>query len=335
MKQDKLPSHFKQISGDKPGPNVVILGGVHGDEKIGIKVIKELCDFFNISQDFSEPKKEIFNRNITGNLFLGIGNPEAVKLNQRGVNGQDLNRCFVPEQLEKESQYDLADHQRARELLPLFEQTDYLIDLHSTSSPSESFICFQESSEFHKRLYKHVPVNYILTDPTTPSVLSKPQEMSVLGTTDYFVSQFGGSGYLEKKYKYNGGVGLCYETGHFKDHSKLEEVIKVVLKMLTQTNTIESTFVAEKDLNYNLEKYEQGEYKLVHCEQAESTNFSYKENMDKSWIEVEAGDVIGEYTDLEKQVTSPKDGLLLFPLNSEKIRYRGDGLFYIAKKVQP
>jgi hypothetical protein len=333
MKQDKLPTHFKQILGKQPGPNIVILGGVHGDEKLGIKVIKELCDSFNISQDFSAPEKKIFNRNIVGNLFLGIGNPEAVKLNQRGVSSQDLNRCFVSDQLNEESQYDSVDHQRARELLPLLKQTDYLIDLHSTSSPSESFICFQENSKLHKRLYKHAPVNYILTDPTNPSVLSTPQEMPVLGTTDYFVSQFGGSGFLKKKYNYNGGVGLCYETGHFKDHSKLREVFKVVLTMLTKTDTIESTFLAEKDLNYNLEEYEQEEYKLVHCEQAESTNFSYKNNMNKGWIEVECGDVIGEYTDLDRQVTSSKDGLLLFPLNSEKIRYKGDGLFYIAKKV--
>lgn len=331
--KDKLPSHFYKISGKASGPNVVIMGGTHGDEKVGVEIIKKCCDFFGLPDILKKNQNNCFSRSIKGNLFLGIGNPTAVAKDKRGVDGTDLNRCFSRKHLNNKEKYVDPDYKRARELKPLLEQTDFLLDLHSTSNPSTSFICFESSSFLHEKLCKVASVEYLLSDPKNPSVLSRPSEISVLGTTDYYVNNFGGSGYLSKKYEYEGGVGLCYETGQYKDFTKVKSVFTTVLKMIKKIGVISKDYSNLTNSTKSEDTQEQRLYQLTNCVQAKSKEFEYKPTMDKGWKEITKGEVVGRYTDLEKEVDAPESGLLLFPRNSKKIRFKGDALFYIAKKA--
>ncbi|MFB6225918.1 MAG: succinylglutamate desuccinylase/aspartoacylase family protein [Candidatus Paceibacteria bacterium] len=329
MNNKQIPSHFTKISGSC-GPNVVILGGVHGDEKIGLEILKRFYDLFELDIPIDTPEVRSYRRNISGSLYLGLGNPKAVQQDTRGVGDRDLNRCFIPKHLQNKDRYNHYDYQRARELTPLLSRTDYLFDLHSTSNPSQPFICFREDSEQHRRLYSLAPIENVLTDPSDPPVLSRPFDSSVLGTTDYFVDEFGGSSWADEE----GGTAICYESGHFQDMSKVQEVFESLLRMLTEVGSINKRFLADKKVDPNLSYSQPSEvYRLILCKLAESVNFVYEDGMDQNWKQVEKGQTIGRYTDLNKEVTAPTDGTLLFPRNQSKIRYEGDSLFYLAERI--
>ena len=107
-----------------------INGIIHGNETGSlpalVKIIEEI-----------ETKK----RHFGGRLSIILGNPEAARLDRRFVE-KDLNRLFL-------DQAD-ASHEgrRARELMPIFEQADLLIDLHQTILPSnEAFYIFPNEPE--------------------------------------------------------------------------------------------------------------------------------------------------------------------------------------------
>jgi succinylglutamate desuccinylase len=104
---------------------VAIIGGTHGNELLGIYLVKKWQEF-----------PELLHRESFACLTL-ISNPSAVKINQRYVD-RDLNRCFATDDLANEKLTSYED-QRAKELntqlgpkdQPL---ADVIIDLHTTTS---------------------------------------------------------------------------------------------------------------------------------------------------------------------------------------------------------
>lgn len=98
-------------------PLVVVLGCIHGDEKMGAKIIDYL------------KKIEIKN----GTLILQIGNPLARSKNKRFID-QDLNRSF-PGNIKGNYEEKLAYKLRL-----LISKADFVIDLHTSTSDTKPFI---------------------------------------------------------------------------------------------------------------------------------------------------------------------------------------------------
>ncbi len=96
---------------------VVISGGVHGNELIGIYVVKKM------QHDFFETK------NISVDFLLA--NPKAIKLNRRYID-YDLNRAFGKEALTQDSH--LYEFERAKVIEQRLKNCDFLIDLHTTTA---------------------------------------------------------------------------------------------------------------------------------------------------------------------------------------------------------
>ena len=99
--------------------NFALIGGTHGNEPIGVKVLE-----FLDSQVSSEPMLKFSNSFKT---FLG--NPEALKLKKRYVDS-DLNRAFGPkgqsQGFEKIRSYQLTE--------AIKNKFDFVVDLHTTTS---------------------------------------------------------------------------------------------------------------------------------------------------------------------------------------------------------
>lgn len=92
-------------------PVVCVVGGVHGDERIGKKVIGSVR---KISL-------------MEGTLKTIIANPLALQKRKRFIDA-DLNRCFPGKQngnYEERIAYDLSGH---------LKQADFVIDVHSTTT---------------------------------------------------------------------------------------------------------------------------------------------------------------------------------------------------------
>jgi len=120
---------------DKPAtPAVTVIGGLHGNEPCGVRVIRTIID---------DPKP-LLDRMQGGNITFVIGNPKALEQGRRCTEGgADLNRLFNYRYVDELPKARWGyEHHRALELREPTTEADALLDLHSTSAPSPPFtIC--------------------------------------------------------------------------------------------------------------------------------------------------------------------------------------------------
>ena len=94
--------------------HLIISAIIHGNEYGSLPGILELIQ--NLEQG---------TISFGGKMTVVLGNPEAARLNVRFLES-DLNRMFLP------NEYQTHEAHRARELMPIFDKADLLIDFHQT-----------------------------------------------------------------------------------------------------------------------------------------------------------------------------------------------------------
>jgi len=111
----------------------------HGDERIGLKVVREI-------------KKLNINRNA---LVVQIANRRAFKLRKRFVD-QDLNRSFPGK---KNGNYE---EKLAYKISPIIKSADIVIDIHSTRSDLKDAIIVTKLDRATKKYIKAMQPKYVL-----------------------------------------------------------------------------------------------------------------------------------------------------------------------------
>ena len=312
LSNTSIPSQVTLIEGENPGLTVVVLGGTHGDELVGINVIKMLLRHFNIS---GEDGGALIKRDIVaGKIYIGLGNIAAIAINKRAAGaGRDLNRSFIQKELDAPPlPEDRPDLVRARELAPILVQADYLFDIHSTSSDSQPFVCFGRLVPGHKRLYSALPIKIVLTDPD--KVLGADDDLEEPGTTDGYVLA-------------HGGIPIVYETGLDTDVAKNVAVFNEILGLLCIVSSIPSD--GELPVAQNEEPTV---FKIAHNIAAKADRFAFEPNMKTGWQAIIAGQLIGRYSNGDEE-RAPDTGMLIFQRAEHKI-IRGKNLFCIATEIQ-
>ena len=293
-----LPPHIWHLYGPvTDGPRVTILGGTHGDEQGGIAVVRLLLKTLNLMQ---KPSGSFCHPDVRGHLFIGFGNTEAMLRDTRSASdGRDLNRSFVPDEIvAKPASDDRLDLVRARELTPLFAQTDVLLDIHSTSSPSEPFVCFSTLRPKHRHYLPLFPVRYILHDPDL--VYVRHEGAHVAPTTDSEIER-------------HGGIGFCYETGLAQDTTVAPQILANLLPILEATNVVTKKFRALFDLpTAQPRTSEQTMYAIREPIIMKKSGFTYAPGMNHGWQQIVSDQLIGAYPDCE-EIRSPRDGMYVFP----------------------
>jgi predicted deacylase len=174
---------------DFPGPTVIILGGVHGDEHAGIAVVNQMK-----SGEFDVPLER-------GRLIIALGNLAAIEVNRRFTDGgTNLNREFVdvPDDMLFEAADLSSEARRARSLKPYLNESDAAFDLHGFR---------QKDGE-----------PFIITEPR--GFLAA---LAVSGAGAYYVSSgWGGESGIEQGgtddfMERRGKIGLCYELAQLTD----------------------------------------------------------------------------------------------------------------------
>lgn len=328
-----LPSYIWQLTGrDTEGPNVLILGGVHGDELTGIDVMRRLLATLDL---LNEPAGIFARDDIRGNLFVGFGNPEAiVRCTRAASRGLDLNRSFTPHELdEAPADTDRMDLRRARELAPLRLETDFLIDVHGTSTPSVPFVCCGNDSPAHRELYSRLPVRYVLTDPHR--VYTRYERAGgELGTTDDIVNTRGGGAWSERHTGVRRGVAICYEAGQAQDigggrmRAILAHVMDLVSSLGVTTPAFDTLFA---DLPRETHNEPQEVYAIVENIAAKSDAFTYEPSMEECWREVAAHQLVGRYADGAEE-RAPRAGMMLFPAAPGRVK-TDKKLYCIAERI--
>ncbi len=305
----KLPDQVWHLKGAEPGPAVMILGGVHGDESSGLHLVRSLLTQFGLDH---EAPGVTPSPTVRGDLYLGFGNPEAIAIGARGTApGRDLNRVFRREMLEApEHAADPPELRRARELAPLFEELDALLDLHGTSSPSPPFVGQGADDPGQRRLYAPLEVQYVLSDPHHRLAGDSTHEGP--GTTDGWVRAHGGS-------------GLCYETG-WDQADDYEHALDSVLRFLGEMGSLPP--LAHRELPAK-EIYEI--FRRLSVERVEA--FEFAPGMAKGWHTVEPGQLVGTHadgTEIHVPEDCPDHAMYLFPRDPSRPRALGDPLYYLA-----
>ena len=134
------------LRGKEPGPVVGLMGMLHGNEPAGTG----LWQFVDM---LGQPSR--------GEIHLIIGHPDAVAAAPGGVRyiKNDLNRLFLDDQeLEaKGVDFDGPDYRRMLELKPALAKLDVLVDIHTTSQPSEPFVIGYTAQPEAHRLSRSLP----------------------------------------------------------------------------------------------------------------------------------------------------------------------------------
>lgn len=113
------------FDGDEPGPRLIVLGAVHGNETCGTRAIERLLG------DLAAGRRRIVRGRLT---LVPVTNRLAY---ERGTRGGDrnLNRLLAPTATPSDNEDRIAN-----ELCPLLAQHDVLLDLHSFRSGGPPFV---------------------------------------------------------------------------------------------------------------------------------------------------------------------------------------------------
>ena len=121
------PGHLRTHTyhGLAPGPALLVLGAVHGNEVCGIEAITQLL------QDFDSGAVSIERGSVT---FIPITNPLAYQLKRR-FGDRNLNRNMAPSAIPQDFEDRVANV-----LCPLLDSHDVLLDLHSFHTGGAPFV---------------------------------------------------------------------------------------------------------------------------------------------------------------------------------------------------
>lgn len=270
-----LPDGVILREGAKPGSSVVLMAGVHGNEVGGIEALRHL-------EDELSPQ--------AGRVFLVYANPEAISAGKRMLE-KNLNRVFFAG-----NEGTSYEDQRARELMPILDAADVLLDLHTFNDPSgEPFIiCEDEGIELANRLEpKLISTNWTEIEP---------------GSTD---------GYMHTL----GKIGICIEAGPTSDlirsRSAALDAARIVLSAYGVIEAEIPTHASEPKLIIRAKRA------VIRTE----NDFSMDSSL-KSFQKLIPGQVIGRQGD--EEFIADTDECIIFPRADAPI---GAEVFIVGKLV--
>lgn len=196
-----------RVRGPRPGPTLLCVGGLHGNETAGVQALRRVLDRI-------EPRAS----ELSGELVAVVGNEQALAAGRRYVD-RDLNRAWTEERVARirargRRGGDAEDREQLELLATIEEVVEqargpvYVLDLHTTSGFGASFSTFGDTLP-NRDFAAHIPV---------PMVLGL--EELVEGTLLAFLG-------------YHGLVAVAFETGQHDEPQAVDRAEAGVLIALT------------------------------------------------------------------------------------------------------
>jgi len=260
-----MNENFIKIIGKNKGPKSIIIAGVHGNEKCGIKAIKKLLPYLKIER---------------GVIYIGLGNPLAIKKNKRYIE-TNLNRMFKSRKNLSKDEIKSYEYNRSRFIKKYLDKSEVLLDIHASTVPkSQPFIICEKNAN---NISSKLPFKIIV------SGFDKIQP----GGTDYYMNKIG-------------KIGICIECGYLKDKKSVEIARKSIINFLVSRGHIAG----------NIRDKEQEKIKIYKQYITKTSNFTLIKKF-KDFEKISKNQLIG--SDGQKKIKALKDSVIIFPKNRYKI----------------
>jgi len=291
------------IQSELEGNTILLIGGMHGNEPLGVLAIKNVLDQIQ--------EKQIATK---GRILALVGNMEATRITQRYLY-KDLNRVWTRENIDA-LHYDKLDlrhteylemkdlYHNLQDLINTLKQELFVVDLHTTSAATIPFIVSNKLDKC-KDFCSKFPMPYIsgLTGFLDGTFLSYVNEL--------------------------GHVGLAYEAGQHKSelsYTRFESFIWLSLVYADVLVEIEESFVRfhEQALIEELTT-RTNSFKIVSRYKIQEGEEFVMEPGFVNFQRIHQGDILAH--NKHGQIMSPYDGFIFMPLYQAK----GDDGFFIIK----
>lgn len=312
--------HTHTFHGLAPGPKLLVLGAVHGNEVCGAKAIAQLL------QDIDDGLLTIERGTVT---FVPVTNPLAYQLKQR-TGDRNLNRNMAPSAIPQDFEDRIANV-----LCPLLDAHEVLLDLHSFHTGGRPFVMIgpqnnsgalepfsKAAEEMQLALCTGAPrivegwldtyARGVQRRAAAPVPASSARAQTLVTNPNYGV---GTTEYMRSR----GGYGVTLECGQHDDPQGVQVARHAILQTLALLGMVSQPVevsTAEREI-----------LRLVDVTDREHTGDKFTRDW-RSFDVVKAGEVIG-VRQSGAEVKAPHDGFVVFPNPRSE---PGQEWFYMAQR---
>lgn len=302
----QVPRELGRVVGQQPGPTLICLGGLHGNEPAGVLGIQRIL-----------AKLARGRTQIRGELVGLAGNRGALAVGHRFVD-HDLNRAWRSENLARllktPGPLETEDREQV-ELDAALQQTIqestgrvFLLDLHTTSGPGPAFAILDDT----------LPNREVALDLPVPLVLGLEEELS--GTLASYLTA-------------SGVTVVGFEAGQHEDPGSVDRAEAAIWLAMESCGLLQEEYrdrlgEARRLLRSQVD-VSIGIVEVLHRHSIETGDVFEMAPGFRSFQAVAQGQLLGR--NASGAVLAPFEGLLLMPLYQEQ---GGDG-FFLVRRVQP
>ncbi|HWE25309.1 MAG TPA: succinylglutamate desuccinylase/aspartoacylase family protein [Myxococcales bacterium] len=290
-----------RLVGKDPGPTLIIVAGIHGNEPAGIEAARRVLARLSAG-----------DLRIRGELFALAGNLEALRLGVR-YQAKDLNRLWSETQIGELREKRSSDHDAEdREQLDLLASIEsaigrargrvHLADLHTTSAAGIPFILFGDTLE-QRRFARGFPL---------PAIIGLEEQLDAV-LTDYWTRR--------------GCTTLAIEGGQHASPDSIDAIEAFLWLALARGGLLEGDVPAEVARStVLLDRRRAGLPRVVEVISRRSVSREDGFRMEPGFRNIDRarkGQLLAR--DRSGEIRAPADGLVILPL------YQGlgrDGFFW-------
>lgn len=302
----QISREIARIEGNPNGPNLVFIGGMHGNEPTGVLALHRVMNEVKALQPL-----------LKGNVYALSGNLNALERGERFIVN-DLNRVWQPDMVERAKKRDYQPSEIINEVEEQIELWGYIdelmnkrkgkfifVDLHTTSVKSVPFITMSDTI-MNRSFAKRIPV------PVVIGIEEYLQEPLLSYVNDL------------------GCISMAFEGGQHNDPESVRNHEAMIWLSLVTSKVIKKIEVP---------KYKKQYHHLMHTAERNHKVFAinYRQNIEpQESFEMIPG--FGNFQPIKKNqllarldgepLLSPQKGLIFMPLYQKQ---GNDGFFIIEK----
>ena len=303
--------HLRRVIGSysegRPGPLLICVGGIHGNEWAGVKAMDLLIKMLEV-EPITNPQFEFYGR-----LVLLLGNLPALEQHTRFLD-VDLNRIWSEDFIEGPRTF--AETSQLLELKDCIEREIdawasevALIDLHTTTAAGGIFsLPANDKESLALAEGMHAPVITNLVDRVDGNLIK------------YFTEK-----YVDKNLR-----GVVFEGGQHEDQLSVNRCIAAMINCIRSLGLVDPDHIVNRH-DELLRTYSRGLPKVAALRYVHQINPNDAFEMlpgYRNFQPVEKGTVVAK--DKDGMIEIREDGLILMPLYQAK----GDDGFFVVRETE-